>query len=571
MKKRWKVNPVNRELQESLGRELSILPITAQLLINRGLVDKDRAFSFLKPDLNDLHDPFLMKDMVTAVERLSAAVAGGEKIAVFGDYDVDGTTSTALVHLFLKELGADSVTYIPERLKEGYGLNEAAVRELHGSGVKLIVTVDCGVSCHEEVALATTLGVDCIITDHHETTAELPPACAVLDPKRPDCTFPFKGLAGVGVAFNLVMALRTKLRDNGTSFPGGEVPNLKRYLDLVCIGTVADMVPLVDENRVFVSWGLRELENTTRPGLRALKEVSGVKPGKVDTDNIAFQLAPRINAAGRLKSADTALRLFTTGDEVEAGNMAALLQSENSSRQRIEAGILEEALEMAEGETGRSLVLSSPGWHPGVVGIVASRMVGRFTKPTAMIAVEDGIARGSVRGISGINVMEGLDACAALLERYGGHKAAAGFSIAPKNIDGFKKAFGDFWNERLTDEDLVPEVALDAVVSLDEIDMRLVSELERLSPFGLSNRQPLFCAVDTDMVHTEVVKDRHLRVRVKQGGKKAGAAMNGIGFGLASLHPMKGRGFDVAYYPYLDEWRGSKNLKLRIEDVQKRK
>ncbi len=565
MKKRWKVSPADKKLQGFLSRELNILPLTAQFLINRGLVERDRAFSFLTPTLNDLRDAYLMKGMRGAVERIVRAIGEGEKIALYGDYDVDGTAATALLYLFLKELGVDPIVHIPERLKEGYGLNIEAVKRLGTAGANVIVTVDCGVSNHEEVTFANSLGIDIVITDHHEVPSELPPAHSVLNPKQPGCGFPFKGLAGVGVAFYLVMALRARLREMG--WFNDSTPNLKRYLDLVCIGTVADMVPLIEENRVFVSHGLKVLEGSERPGLRALKEVVSVRPGRLTTDAIAFQLAPRINAAGRLESALTAFRLFTTDDEKEAVELARRLDEENSSRQRLEAKILKEALAMIE-STGeaRGIALSSERWHPGVIGIVASKLADRFTRPTVLVAMDEssGVGRGSVRGIKGIDVLEGLESAKGLLERYGGHRAAAGLTVRKDNVGGFVDAFVGFFNSTLTDEDLVPEVELDSIVTLDEIDARVISEIERLSPFGSSNRQPLLGAKDTHVLTTEVVGRGHLRLMLSQNGCRRRA----IGFGLAGLHPVRGKGFDIAFFPYMDDWGGTRNIQLKIKDLQ---
>lgn len=562
MKKRWKVNPANKELQEVLGKGLNILPLTAQLLINRGLVDCDKAFCFLKPELKNLHDPFLLKDMDRAVERVVTALGKREKIAVYGDYDVDGTTSTALVYLFLRELGADTSYYIPQRRNEGYGLNIEAIKKLHASGVKVIITVDCGISNCEEAAYAKSLGIDIIISDHHEVPVDLPPAFAVLNPKQSDCPFPFKGLAGVGVAFNLVIALRARLREIG--FFKGEVPNLKKYLDLVCIGTVADMVPLVDENRILVKFGLKELEAATRPGLKALMEASGLKPGRCDTGNIAFQLAPRINAAGRLTDAVKAVRLLVTEDEKEAASLADELNRENSARQRIEEEILGQAISMAGDAADKGIVLALEGWHPGVIGIVASRLADRFSKPVVMISLEGEVGKGSARGIKSFNILDGLRACAERLERFGGHKAAAGLTIKKENLEPFIGEFIRYVNSALGPEDLVPEIVLDAVVSLGEIDQRLIDEIESLQPFGVSNREPVLCITDAHIVATEVVGSRHLRFKVRQKG----CARSGIGFGLAGLHPIKGQGFGIAFSPYVDEWQGGRNLKLRIKDVK---
>ncbi len=563
MKKRWKVFPADSGLQQVLGRELNIMPLTAQLLINRGLVDSGKAFSFLKPDLKDLHDPFLLKDMDKAVDRIVSAMDKREKIAVYGDYDVDGTTSTAMLHLFFGELGVETTCYIPDRISEGYGLNAEALKKLRNDGVKLIITVDCGSSNRDEVRFANSIGLDIIVSDHHELPEDPPEAAALLNPKQNGCAFPFKGLAGVGVAFNLIMALRVRLRKTGW-FKGAE-PNLRKYLDLVSIGTVADMVPLVDENRVLVSHGIRELERTARPGLKALKDVAGLKAGRVGADAIAFQLAPRINAAGRLTRASTALKLLITDDLREASMLAETLNRENALRQRLEAETLEEALSMiGRGACDKGIVLFSEGWHPGVIGIVASRLVERFSRPAVMIAIEGEVGKGSARGIKSFDMLEGLKACSTLLERYGGHKGAAGLTIAKEKIVRFRDEFIGYLNSTLTEEDLIPEIICDAEVSLDHIDHRFIREMQSLSPFGASNREPLLCAMDTHIIQTEVVGARHLRFRVSQNG----CARSGIGFGLARLHPIKGERFAVAFSPYLDEWQGGRNLKLRIKDVQ---
>jgi single-stranded-DNA-specific exonuclease len=532
-------------------------------LINRGLVDCDRASSFLRPSLKDLHDPFLLKDMDKAVERTLEAVDRGEKIAVYGDYDVDGTTSTALLYLFFREIGVEARCYIPDRVAEGYGLNAEAVRKLAAEGVKLIITVDCGSSDHDEIALAGGLGIDVIVSDHHELPDVPPGALAVLNPKHKDCPFPFKGLAGVGVAFNFLMALRSRLRDTGRL--SSKEPNLKQYLDLVCIGTVADMVPLVGENRVLVRYGIAELEKTKRPGLAALKEVAGLRPGRLDADCIAYQIAPRINAAGRVGQATSALKLLVSQDPAEAMHLATLLNRENVSRQKLEGEIFIEALEMiGERAAGKGIVLHCEGWHPGVIGIVASRLVERFSKPVVMIALDGEVGKGSARGVRSFNILEGLKSSAGLLERFGGHKAAAGLTISRGNIESFKAGFLKYLDESVTEDDLTPEILLDSVVSLEEVDKRLLDEIDSLGPFGVSNREPLLCVSGAGIVASEVVGKKHLRVKVSQNG----CARSGIGFGLSWLHPMNADVYSLVFSPYMDEWQGGKNLKLRIKDVK---
>lgn len=560
-RKRWKFSPANKELQTELGRELNILPLTAQLLVNRGLVDSGRASSFLRPDLSELHDPLLMKDMDRALERVSKALVNREPVAVYGDYDVDGTTSAALLCLFFKEIGVEVTPYIPDRLSEGYGLNADAIRKLAAFGVKLIITVDCGSSNNAEIELASSLGVDVVVTDHHEISGDAPRAAAVLNPKQKGCAFPFKGLAGVGVAFNLIMALRSNLREKGW-FASSAPPNLKRYLDLVAIGTVADLVPLMDENRIFVSYGLKELENTERPGLKALIEISGLR-ARPDADSIAYQIAPRINAAGRVASASTALRLLVTTDGAEAASLASELDRENCARQKMETETLEEALAMLEGHTDRGIVLFSEKWHSGVIGIVASRLVDRFSKPSVLIALDNGVGKGSARGIRSFDMLEGLKSCSGLLDRFGGHKAAAGLTVSIGNLAAFRDEFIRYANGKLTDDDLMPEINLDAVVALDEVNTRLIAEIGSLAPFGQSNREPLLCLSDAQIVGTEVVGNRHLRLKVRHGS----CSRSAIGFGLAALHPMRGEGYALAFSPYIDEWQGSRTLRLRVKDV----
>lgn len=564
MKKRWRVEEADKGLQAELGRRLNILPITAQLLINRGLVDHDRASSFLRPELKDLHDPFLLKGMDKAAARAVEAILRRETAAIYGDYDVDGTCAAAVLHGFFIAAGIEPVVYIPHRQKEGYGLNKGALDELKSRGVTLVITVDCGMSNALEVKYASSLGMDVIVTDHHEPGAEPPDAYAVVNPKQKGCPFPFKGLAGVGVAFNLIMALRALLRKLGR-FSKTTEPNLLKYTDLVSVGTVADMVPLLDENRVLVSYGLKELASSSRPGLEALKEVSALREGRLDADVIAFQLAPRINAAGRLSKADVAFRLLTTEDAGEARSLAAELDSENSRRQKLEAEMFKDALSMLQpAPTDKGIVLYSEAWHPGVVGIVASRLVERFSRPAVVISLNHGVGKGSARGTRSFDMLEGLDSCAGFLTRYGGHRMAAGLTVDEKNLSAFRDEFLKFANLRLTDEDMTPELRMDAVVSIGELGVRLVTEIETLAPFGVANRTPLFCLRNARIAATEVVGSRHLRFVLSHQGVN----FRGIGFGMAPMHPLEGDGFAVAFSPFLEEWRGERRLGLKIKDVE---
>ncbi len=562
-------------MQEALARELNVLPLTAGILINRGLVEADKAFSFLRPSWGGLHDPFLLKDMDRACGRIVSAMSKSERIAIYGDYDVDGVTASSCLYLFFKELGVEAASYIPHR-REGYGLNAEAIKKLAADGATLVITVDCGSSNSDEVALAKSLGMDVIITDHHEMFVP-PPAFAVINPKAKDCAFPFKGLAGVGVAFNLMMALRAELRRQGW-FAGerckrGE-PNLKKYLDLVAIGTIADVVPLVDENRIFASCGLKELEATERPGLIALKEAARVRSGRIDAGTVAFQLAPRLNAAGRVSCASLAFKLLTTFDAAEATRLADALNAENAGRQRIEEGMLQDALEMiGAGAAGKGIVLASEGWHAGVIGIVASRLVDRYNRPVVMIALdkESGVGKGSARGVKSFDLIEGLDACAARLVRFGGHKAAAGLTVMRENIAAFRVEFLRHLGEALPDDDLGREIELDALTTLDALDLRQAEEFQTLAPFGSCNPEPVLGVMDASILATEVVGARHLRFKLARRGRADNSigGIGGIGFGLADMHPMKGDGYSLALSPYVDEWQGTKKLKLRIKDVQR--
>ncbi len=569
MKKRWKVTPLDKSLQDKLVRDLNILPLTARILINRGLADSEKASSFLRPGLEDLHDPFLLKDMDKAVGRIQEALQKGEAIAVWGDYDVDGTSSAALVYLFFKSIGHKIYTYIPERQGEGYGLNIKGLKALGEKGVKVVITVDCGTSNHNEISAAAALGIDVLVTDHHEPTEQKLPARAFINPRQEGCAFPFKSLAGVGVAFNLIMALRSRLRESGLIT--GKGPNLKRFLDLVAIGTVSDMVPLVGENRIFVRYGLVELTDTERPGLIALKEVSAIPPGPVESYHIGFKLAPRINAAGRIARADMALSLLVTDDAKEAAVMAAALDDANTSRRNMESDIMDEALIMAESlmkvETGprRAMVLASDNWHQGVIGIVASRLTERFGLPVVMIALDGDIGRGSARGIKAFNILEGIKSNAASLIRFGGHRAAAGFSVSREMVEAFTEGFLAFARETLTEEDLVAEVELDAAVSLRDMSLRAIMEIESLAPFGMANREPLLCLQGATVVGTKVVGGRHLSFRLSEDGARARA----IGFGMAEMRGLDGTGLSLAFSPYKDTWGGGARPGFRIREVSK--
>jgi single-stranded-DNA-specific exonuclease len=547
-----------------LARALSIHPLAARVLATRGLADPAEAARFLSPRLEDLPDPFTMKGMEAAVGRLVRAVEGGEPIACYGDYDVDGVTSTTLLSSFLRAAGGLVSTYVPHRLVEGYGLNAAAVQRLAGEGVRLIVTLDCGITSVAEVAEAARLGVDVVVVDHHTVPIELPAAAAILNPHQTGCGYPSKHLAAVGVTFNLALALRRRLRERGRFGPSRPEPNLRESLDLVALGTVADVVPLVEVNRLLVRFGLAELGKARRPGIRALLRVAGVATGDVTAAQVGFRLGPRINAAGRLDDAGRGVRLLSTSDPGTADALAEELDRENRARQEIERQILEEALADAAERVAagaRGLVLSRPGWHPGVVGIVASRVVERFHRPAVLVGVADGVGRGSGRSIERFHLHEALSACSGSLSRFGGHRHAAGVTLDPGAIPAFREAFERHAASVLRDEDLVPRTRIEGWVHGDMLDERAAVDLERLAPFGAGNPEPVFA----------------LRVRPSRA-RQVGAAgihlklvladRDAIAFQLGDRLSLCSGLVEAAVSVGFDDWDGMRRLQLRVRDLR---
>ncbi|UCD85965.1 MAG: single-stranded-DNA-specific exonuclease RecJ [Deltaproteobacteria bacterium] len=567
MEKRWKILPSEPELQKRLTEELGLSPLLAQLLINREITEPQQADKFLNSTLSDLHSPFLMEDMDKAVDRVISAIKNRERVCIYGDYDVDGITSTALLKIFLSETGNQPLFYFPHRLNEGRGLNPEALDRLSQQGVKLIITVDCGISDNDQVAYANRLGIDVIITDHHEVPEELPAARAILDPWQKGCKFPYKTLAGVGVTFNLVIALRTRLREEGF-FGDREVPNLKHYLDLVALGTVADIVPLTDENRIFVRYGLEQLTAGRRAGIRALKEVSGCAFGTVDTVAVAYRLAPRINAAGRISQADEGFKLLATSSEEEALSIARKLNEENSQRQQIEESILKAALLQVEADArlkaGASLVLDSPDWHPGVVGIAASRLTNEYFKPTILIAVQEGVGKGSARSIPGFDIYQGIKSCQDLLKTYGGHRWAAGLTIMEDKIDEFRNRFERIVSESLSEEDLISKLSIDALLPLPKITEKLIEELNLLEPYGAGNPEPVFATTGLKLMDSWIVGNNHLKLKIKEKGRIYSA----IGFRMADRYPLPSAKVDLAFVPQFNEWEGVRSIQLKVKDVR---
>lgn len=519
MKKKWHIHTPDSDLTCKLADSLGCHRAVAAVLINRGFAIPDRAASFLTPALAHIRSPFLMKDMDRAVSRIISALRDHEKILIFGDYDVDGMTATTLLLDFLTCLGMNVDYYIPDRLTEGYGLStEAVEKQAIPRNINLIITVDCGISSHKAISAARRAGIDVIVTDHHNPPPCLPEAYAILNPKQADCSSGFTSLAGVGVAFNLVLALRKRLRDDGFwSATGGVEPNLKAACDLVALGTVADMVPILEENRIYVKAGLEVLSSSPRPGLRALLDVSGVTDRSVDTWDVAFRLAPRLNAAGRLRHGSMGCELLTTSSDETAQRIAEELSRENNRRKDIEGRILSDITRRLKANPQllqRSLVLDGQGWHEGVIGIVASRLVNRYARPVVLISVADGTGKGSARSPEGFDLFEALKGCARHLKKFGGHQFAAGLTLRAEDIPAFRSDFERLVCENTTTMDFAPNIHVETEIAPAEISPKLTDELERLAPFGAGNPEPLFMLSDVDVLSARTVGTCHMKMRL---------------------------------------------------------
>lgn len=564
---RWKLSETQDELQSLFVREFKLSPIVAQILINRQIIDLESANRYLNSSLHDLHSPFLMKDMNKGVERLIRAIQGREKVAIYGDYDADGITSLACLYRFLQGIHDSVIYYIPDRVSEGYSLNRSAIDRLKAQNVSLIITVDCGVSDREEIDYARSLGIDTIVLDHHEVPPALPEAAAVINPNRSDCPFPFKQLAGVGIVFNFLIALRGGLRTIGF-WSNRPYPNLRDYLDLVALGTIGDLSPLVDENRIFSRIGLELINEDRRVGLKALRDTAGLGNTAIDSGVASFSIIPRINAAGRVGTPDDAVRLLLTEDPAEAQRLAARLETCNRERQRLEKTIFDDIIarihSMGNTKDKGALVLASPQWHPGVIGIVASRVVDRFYRPTILISLKDGIGKGSGRSIAEFNLYEGLKLCDSLLISYGGHRYAAGISINEGNIERLSEVLGNIVKEGLVVNGLIPETNIDAQCSLNQITHELVSQFDRLAPFGTRNPEPIFCARNVQVSYPTVVGNKHLKMRVYGDG----VSCNSIWFNKGDYaQDIEGVRLDIAFTPQINYWNGSSNIQLKVRDI----
>ena len=542
---------------DSLAKELGLSPVTASVLVRRGYAAPERARAFLDAQLPE-HDPFLLGDMRAAVESIRAAIAAGKRICVHGDYDADGICATAFAVLILRELGADVEAHVPSRFDEGYGVQRDTLTRLAAEGCGLVVTVDCGVTAVEEVEHARELALEVVVTDHHRPGPELP-ACPVVGPYRGD--YPFRELCGTGVAWKLGQALL-----------GTDSEALKRHLDLVAVATVADVVPLVDENRGLAVAGLRQLARTQKPGLRELMRSARVDPATVDAGAIGFRLAPRLNAAGRLCRPQAALDLLLTDEPETARKLAAELEELNRERQAVEERILREAVEAIEEwpaarRNRRAYVVAAEGWHEGVIGIVASRLVERYHRPVVLIAGTDGDWKGSGRSIRSFDLHDGLRECAGDLERWGGHAAAAGLSIRPERVEAFAEAFGAVADARLDEDDLQPVTTVDALVHGSDLTLDLCGELARLAPFGLGNSNVTLLLAGCELAELSTVGDgKHLRFRVREDGRDSGSA---IAFRRGtSLDRLRRVGhYDVAFRLEANQWNGTVAPQLNVREV----
>lgn len=562
MEKRWSVLPFNETAAAVLQEKLGIHRILCQLLTQRGINDFDSARAFFRPQLDQLHSPWLMKDMHKAVDRLLQAFEKKEAILVFGDYDVDGTTAVASFYSFLKKIHSPLGFYIPHRYREGYGVSRAGIDFAHEKGYSLIVSLDCGIKSVELISYARSLGIDFIVCDHHLPDAELPPAVAILNPKQKDCSYPYKELCGCGVGFKLMMALAERLEL--------APDHVWEYLDLVATAIAADIVPITGENRILAFHGLEKANRQPNHGIKALAHLSGLQK-ELFINNLVFMIAPRVNAAGRMDDASKAVQLFIAESFDEALHYAEMLHNDNSDRKEADLQTTQEAISLIENNpvwhNSRSTVLYQPHWHKGVVGIVASRVIEQYYRPTVILTRSGDYVAGSARSVPGFNLYEAIHACRDLLLGYGGHFAAAGMTLETEQVDAFRQKFEEVVSMTIDPQLLIPEIVIDAVIDFSDINWTLYRILTQMEPFGPENMRPVFVTRRvTDTGFSKIVKEQHLRFSLRQGD----AVYNGIGFGMADKYALlqNGQPVDIVYKLDENEWNGSKSLQLRVVDVK---
>lgn len=575
MKKKWHIRTPDRESVKAICSALKCSPLTASVLINRKINSVDCARSFLNPSLKDLRPPFSFVDMDVAVQRIYKAIISSEKILIFGDYDADGITATALLVDFFKYIESDVSYYIPHRIKEGYGLKpEHITNYMLPDNLDLIITVDCGSSNHKSVRIAQESGIDVIITDHHNIPPPLPGAVALINPKRTDCTSGLNDLAGVGVAFYLLISLRKYLRDKNFWLHKSE-PNLKNLCDLVALGTVADIVPLRDENRIFVKTGLDVMGSAPRPGIDALMKISGVEKAEVSAGDIAFKLAPRLNAAGRIDHAKIAVELLLTKDRRSALSIASSLHEMNGTRKIIEGEIIAEIEDFLKENPGilgqKALVLSDcfskNGWHEGVLGIVASTFAKKYFRPVILISVKNGIGKGSGRSIPAIDLYNIISECSMELEAFGGHKMAAGLTIKENRIKSFQKKIEKTICDISKPEHFIPRLFIDYLLDFDSISEKLINELKVLEPHGLSNEEPLFMAAGIRAFSSKIVGEKHRKMLLKQFGSNKDRLYNAINFNIDVEKPCAEQFDQIAYKLQWNRWNNTKTVQLIVEEM----
>ena len=566
LKYRWILSTVSDEnVVENLARTINVPETIAKILVGRGIETFESAREFFRPNLAYLHDPFLMDGMEKAVIRSLRALEDGEHIAIYGDYDVDGTNSAAMLYLFFKELGADVDYYIPDRFTEGYGVSRLGIDRLAEAGTSLIITIDCGITAVDQVRYANGCGIDVIICDHHEAGDDIPPAVAVLDPIKPDCSYPFKFLSGCGVGFKLMQGVAQRI---------GKPDIVWSYLDFVAIAAAADIVPLIGENRLLVTHGLRKLNDQPRPGIRGLLECAGMNSRTLTTSQIVFGIAPRINAAGRMGVANRAVRMMIEDDEIQAFRQAQELETANRERRTIDEGTFIEAEVIAQKlldeQDYRLLVIHNPDWHAGVIGIVASRLVERFYLPTVLLTTVDGVAKGSARSIPGFDIYTALKESESFIEQFGGHKYAAGLSVLEENIPDLRASLNAYAETQINDEMLTPELHLDAEMKLEEITPRFFALVKQFAPFGPGNTRPLFMTREAEIIgYPRIVGRDHLKFRVRLNDEE-NSYIEAIAFGMGSrINELKGnKKFDLAFNIDENEYRGTVTKQLRIRDFR---
>lgn len=566
MEKRWNILSIKEEEQvEALSRTLNCHPLIAHLLLLRGIRSEKEAQTFFEPRLEHLHDPFLMKDMDKAVARINKAISSGEKIMVYGDYDVDGTTAVALMYSFLIKIHPNLTFYIPDRYNEGYGISFQGIDVAAEQHASLIIALDCGIKSIDKVEYARNKGIDFIICDHHLPGETVPAAVAVLDPKQKDCPYPYKELSGCGIGFKLVQALAKK---HAIDFE-----ELEEYLDLVVVSIAADIVPMTGENRVLAFFGLKQLNAAPRTGFQVLKEIAALKR-PFSINEIVFVIAPRINAAGRIESGSRAVELLLTNDHEKAMEVANIINKNNLERRELDTGITREALAILQADPAqknkKTTVVHGKGWHKGVVGIVASRLTDTYYRPTIVLTENDGVLSGSARSVKGFDVHGAIDACGHLLIQYGGHMAAAGLSLRPENLENFKDAFEEVVSRTIQPSQLVPELEIDAEIALEDISYDFYRLIQKFQPFGPGNLSPIFKSSELkDTGYGKVVGNNHLRLTV-QHERTPYMRFGGIGFGLGNKLglAMNRKPFEAAFSIEENEFNGKVSLQLNLKDIR---